>query len=163
MGETYAKSSIVKRSSRAAGKVIEDSDRKEISLRPVVPFPLRAAGVFVVVDLASRINQAAKVILEEIEGKRPTSDGALPQFRDFDKGSIATIAVVPASSPGLPQSRKPQHEARRKPPLAARETADYTPIQAVPRPSRANLAQLVEQLICNQPVVGSSPTVGFPS
>jgi hypothetical protein len=26
---------------------------------------------------------------------------------------------------------------------------------------RANLAQLVEQLICNQPVVGSSPTVGF--
>jgi len=181
MGESYAKSSIVKRSSRAAAKVIEDSDRKEISLRPVVPFPLRAAGVFVVVDLASRINQAgqqfpglcpaarhmarhaAKVILEEIEGKRPTSDEALPQFRDFDKGSIATIAVVPASSPGLPQSRKPQHEARRKPPLAARETADYTPIQAVPRPSRANLAQLVEQLICNQPVVGSSPTVGFPS
>jgi len=34
--------------------------------------------VFVVVDLASRINQAAKVILEEIEGKRPTSDEALP-------------------------------------------------------------------------------------
>ena len=163
----------MKRSSRAAGKVIEDSDRKEISLRPVVPFPLRAAGVFVVVDLASRINptgqqfpglcpaarhmarHAAKVILEEIEGKRPTSDEALPQFRDFDKGSIATIAVVPASSPGLPRSRKP--------PLAARETADYTPIHAVPRPSRANLAQLVEQLICNQPVVGSSPTVGFPS
>ena len=25
---------------------------------------------------------------------------------------------------------------------------------------KANLAQLVEQLICNQPVVGSSPTVG---
>ena len=171
----------MKSSSRAAGKVIEDSDRKEISLRPVVPSPLRAAGVFVVVDLASRINQAdqqfpglcpaarhmarhaAKLILEEIEGKRPTSDGALPQFRDFDKGSIATIAVEPASSPDLPRSRKPQHEASRKPPLAARETADYTPIQAVPRPSRANLAQLVEQLICNQPVVGSSPTVGFPS
>ena len=146
MRESYAKSTIVKRSSRAAGKVVVDSYRNERFIRPVVPFPPRAAGVFVVVDFASRINPtgqqfpglcpaarhmarpAAKVILEEIEGKRPTSDGALPQFRDFDKGSIATIAVVPASSPGLPQSRKPQHEARRKPPLAARETADYTPV-----------------------------------
>lgn len=103
---------------------------EKISLRPVVPFPPGAAGVFVVVDLASRINptgqqfpglcpaarhmprHAAKLILEEIEGKRPTSDEAISQFRDFDKGSIATIAVVPASSPGLPKSRKPQHEAR---------------------------------------------------
>lgn len=34
---------------------------------------------------------AAKVILEEIEGKRPKSYDVRPQFRYFDKGSMATI------------------------------------------------------------------------
>lgn len=65
--------------------------------------------VFVAGDLASCVDQAsirvpglspaamqmgrhaAKVILEEIGGKRPSSYDVRPQFRYFDKGSMATI------------------------------------------------------------------------
>lgn len=65
--------------------------------------------VFVAGDLASCVDQAgkrvpglcpaamqmgrhaARVILEEIEGKRPESYDVRPQFRYFDKGSMATI------------------------------------------------------------------------
>jgi NADH dehydrogenase len=65
--------------------------------------------VFVAGDLASCVDQAgkrvpglcpaamqmgrhaAKVILEEIEGKPPKSYDVRPQFRYFDKGSMATI------------------------------------------------------------------------